>query len=121
MTNRNTSVTIQDDAWLINGAPTYRGREYQGHKIEGLLLNSRMANALFNDTNKLTQVLWKYPDTDAWDPDRNTSEFISTLPEYRSRGLLAVTVNLQGASPPGVGPAPVPRVATSCAARGSAD
>ena len=99
MTNRNTSVTIQDDAWLINGAPTYRGREYQGHKIEGLLLNSRMANALFNDTNELTRVLWKYPDTDAWDPDRNTSEFISTLPEYRNRGLLAVTVNLQGASP----------------------
>ena len=99
MTNRNTSVTIQDDAWLVNGAPTYRGREYQGHKIEGLLLNSRMANALFNDTNELTRVLWKYPDTDAWDPDRNTSEFISTLPEYRNRGLLAVTVNLQGASP----------------------
>lgn len=99
MTNRNTEVTIQDDAWLINGTPTYQGREYQGHKIEGLLLNSRMANALFDDTNDLTQVLWKYPDTDAWDPDRNTSEFVAALPEYRSRGLLSVTVNLQGAAP----------------------
>ncbi|MDP6512988.1 MAG: hypothetical protein QF878_07370 [SAR202 cluster bacterium] len=99
MTNRKTNVSIQDDAWLINGAPTYQGREYQGHKIEGLLLNSRMANALFDDTNDLTQSLWKYPDTDAWDPDRNTSEFIAALPEYRRRGLLSVTVNLQGAAP----------------------
>ncbi|MCH8311043.1 MAG: hypothetical protein IIB17_11200 [Chloroflexi bacterium] len=99
MTNRSAVVTIQGDSWLINGEPTYQGREYQGHKIEGLLLNSRMANALFDDTNELTQTLWKYPDTDAWDPERNTSEFIAALPEYRNRGLLAVTVNLQGASP----------------------
>ena len=54
MTNRSAVVTIQGDSWLINGEPTYQGREYQGHKIEGLLLNSRMANALFDDTNELT-------------------------------------------------------------------
>ena len=99
MTNRSSTVAIDGDSWLINGALTYPGREYQGHKIEGLLPNSRMANALFDDTNELTQVLWKYPYTHSWDPDRNTSEFIDALPEYRSRGLLAVTVNLQGASP----------------------
>jgi len=37
-----------------------------------------------------------YPDTGAWDPERNTDEFCAQLPEYRRHGLLAVTVGLQG-------------------------
>lgn len=99
MTERNTTVAIEGDSWLINGEPTYPGRQHQGHRVEGLLLNSRMANALFDDENELTAPLWAYPDTERWDPDRNTAEFVAALPGYRSRGLLAVTVNLQGASP----------------------
>jgi hypothetical protein len=31
-----------------------------------------------------------------WDPERNVSEFCAALPVYRSHGLLAVTVGLQG-------------------------
>ena len=40
---RKTSVSIVADAFHINGQPTYAGRTLQGHNIEGLLLNSRMA------------------------------------------------------------------------------
>ncbi len=96
-----TEISIFKDAWLINGDPTYRGRRYREWKIEGLLLNSRMTNALFDDENPVTRPLWAYPDTGEWDANRNTEEFIAALPEYRSHGLLAVTVNLQGGSPTG--------------------
>ena len=64
-------------------------------------MNSRMTNAVFDDENPITSDLWAYPDTDEWDPDRNTDEFIAQLPIYRAHGLLAVTVNLQGGSPTG--------------------
>ena len=94
-----TRIEISDECWLINGELTYRGREFQGHRIEGLLLNSRMANAMFDDANPVTRHLWAYPDSGEWDPDRNVSEFLAALPLYRSHGLLAVTVNLQGGSP----------------------
>lgn len=98
---RNTKVSIDGDAWLINGTPTYEGREYRGWKMEGLLLNSRMVNAVFDDDNEHTRVLWAYPDTGRWDADRNTDEFVAMLPAYRMHGLMAVTVNLQGGAPLG--------------------
>ena len=99
MTHRKTGVAIDGETWLINGAPTYRGREYRGRAIEGLLLNSRMANAVFDDANPATRFLWRYPDTGRWDAGRNTDEFVDALPLYREHGLAAVTVNLQGGSP----------------------
>jgi hypothetical protein len=96
-----TSVEFHgDDVW-INGHPTYAGRSWQGHRIEGLLLNSRMVQAIFDDRNLETRERWRYPDTQRWDPERNTNELISMLPEYRRFGLLAVTLNLQGGSPEG--------------------
>ena len=99
MTIGTTRVSIEGEAWLLNGIPTYRGLEYRGWKIEGLLINSRMANGVFDDDNEATEVIWRYPDTDRWDADRNTDEFIAAMPTWQERGLLAVTVNLQGASP----------------------
>ena len=96
MAQSETKVGIDGQDWLINGVPTHKGREYRGWRIEGLLLNSRMANATFNDSNPLTQFLWRYPDTGEWDADRNTDEFSGRLAHYRGHGLDAVTVNLQG-------------------------
>ena len=69
---RKTAVSIQGETWLINGNPTYEGRTFRDWKIEGLLLNSRMVNAIFDDENEHTRFLWNYPDTDTWDPERNT-------------------------------------------------
>jgi hypothetical protein len=98
---RKTTVTIAGDAFHINGKPTYPGRSWQGHKIEGLLLNSRMVQATFDDLNPQTRNRWSYPDTQSWDADRNTLEFVAAMPEWRRHGLLAITVNLQGGSPQG--------------------
>jgi hypothetical protein len=94
-----TRVQIDGECFLINGSPTYPGRSYQGRKIEGLLLNSRMVQATFDDLNPETRGYWDYPDGAAWDPERNVAEFTAALPGYRRAGLLAFTINLQGGMP----------------------
>jgi hypothetical protein len=96
-----TKVTIQGEKFFIGGKPTYAGRTWNGHKIEGLLFNSRMVQGIFDDLNPETVRRWAYPDTKKWDPERNTREFIAAMPEWRRRGLLAFTLNLQGGSPEG--------------------
>jgi hypothetical protein len=95
-----TVVSIENGSFAINGAPTYAGRSWKGHRIEGLLLNSRMANAIADDENLATRGAWAYADGD-WDAERNTTELIAALPAYRAHGLLAVCLNLQGGSPQG--------------------
>jgi hypothetical protein len=100
---RATVVSIAGDAFLINGAPTYAGRRWQGHRIEGLLMNARLVQGIFDDLNPQTVGRWVYPDTGRWDPDRNTREFIEALPHWRAHGLLAFTLNLQGGNPRGYG------------------
>ncbi len=101
MKSHQTVVSIQGDAFFINGRPTYAGRTWQGHKIEGLLMNSRMVQGIFDDLNPTSRNLFVYPDTGTWDPDRNTAEFIAAMPEWRAHGLIAFTINLQGGSPQG--------------------
>jgi hypothetical protein len=98
---RHTKIAIHGDAFQINGLPTYAGRTWNGRKIEGLLLNSRMVQAIFDDLNAETVQQWAYPDTGQWDAARNTREFVAAMPEWRRHGLLAITVNLQGGSPRG--------------------
>jgi hypothetical protein len=91
-----TEVGIDGTKFTINGRPTCEGVEWRGHPVEGLLLNSRMVQAVFDDECPETRRLWAYPDTGEWDPDRNTDEFCAALPEYRAHGMLAFTVGLQG-------------------------
>lgn len=98
---RRTEVSIRGDQFLIGGQPTYKGRTWQGHRIEGLLLNSRMVQGIFDDLNPETRSRWNYPDTGRWDAERNTREFVEAMPEWRKHGLLAFTINLQGGSPEG--------------------
>lgn len=96
-----TVVSIQGEDFQINGKPTYAGREWQGHRIEGLLMNSRMVQGTFDDLNPEIVKNWAYPDTKTWDAKRNTDEFIAAMPEWRAHGLLAITLNFQGGSPYG--------------------
>ena len=115
---RKTKVAIarqtlaDGDAFLINSAPTYAGRRYRRRqsgeevRVEGLLLNSRMVQGVFDDLNPATRGLWDYPagapgGEGAWDPDRNTAEFVAAMPAWRAAGLLSFTINLQGGSPQG--------------------
>jgi len=61
-----TVVSIANGGFLINGTPTYPGRSWKGHRIEGRLFNSRMANAIADDENPSTRGGWAYADGD-WD------------------------------------------------------
>ena len=96
-----TTVSIVGEGFHINGQPTYAGRTWHEKKIEGLLFNSRMVQATFDDLNPATRDQWAYLDTKVWDADRNLKEFLAAMPLWRKHGLLAITVNLQGGSPQG--------------------
>jgi hypothetical protein len=98
---RKTVLTIVGEDFHINGKPTYSGRTWKGHRIEGLLMNSRMVQATYDDLNPDTAKRWAYNDTGNWDAERNVREFIASMPNWKSKGLLAVTVNFQGGSPEG--------------------
>lgn len=98
---RNTTVEIRGEKFYINGKPTYEKRKWKKHPIEGLLMNSRMVQGIFDDMNPKTVSRWKYADTGRWDADRNTDEFIQHMQEWKDHGMLSFTINLQGGSPEG--------------------
>jgi hypothetical protein len=97
----STEVSIRGDSFLINGKLTYVGRAWNGKRIEGLLLNSRMVQGIFDDMNPETVGRWAYPGTNRWDPERNAREFVAAMPQWQDHGLLCFTINLQGGSPQG--------------------
>ena len=72
--NGSTVVSIVGDEFHIDGKPTYAGRVWRGHKIQGLLLNARLVQGIFDDRNTNTVAQWAYPDTGRWDAERNTRE-----------------------------------------------
>ena len=92
-----THLTIEDDAFLIDGKPTY----FSVPKLEGLLLNARLVQATFDDLNPETRSMWDDPDGTPFDAEVNTDRFLEHLPVYRAHGMLAFTLNLQGGSPQG--------------------
>ncbi len=96
-----TTVAIRGEDFLLNGRPTYAGRVWEGHRIEGLLFNNRVVQGTFDDLNPATVSRWAYPDTGKWDPERNLREFLVAMPAWQAHGVLAFTVNFQGGSPEG--------------------
>jgi hypothetical protein len=96
-----TAVEIRGEAFLVDGAPANPGRTVGGVPVEGLLLNSRMINGIFDDVNPETRAQWAYPDTGEWDAERNVAEFLAAMPVWRALGLDCFTIGLQGGSPQG--------------------
>ena len=96
-----TTVSIVGEQFHLNGRPTYEGRTWRGYSIEGLLMNARLVQGVFDDLNPATVDRWAYPDTGRWDPERNTREFLAAMPAWRRHGLLGFTINFQGGSPEG--------------------
>ena len=94
-----TQLSILGKDFLLNDKPTYSGRVFEGHRIEGLLFNVRAVQATFDDANPETRRHWAYPDTGEWDPERNVTEFCEALPSWRDHGVLAFTINFQGGGP----------------------
>ncbi|NLH16475.1 MAG: DUF1593 domain-containing protein, partial [Phycisphaerae bacterium] len=80
---RQTHVSIREGRWFLNDHITYPGT-----KAEGLLMNVRMVNAVFEDRNR----------TD-FNPEANTEEFLTHLSDYIAHGVRAFTICLQGGMP----------------------
>lgn len=78
-----TRLTLDGRRFRINGSITYAGRP-----AEGLLMNVRMVNSVFEDKNR-----------PAFDPAANTGEFLGRMREYVSLGVRGFTVSLQGGYP----------------------
>ena len=100
---QKTAISIVKDQFYINGKPTYPGRYWQNLKIEGLLMNARMVQGVFDDLNPEISSEFQYPDTQMWDATRNNNEFVAAMPQWKAHGLLAFTLNMQGGSPYGYG------------------
>jgi len=96
-------VSIEGEKFMVNGEYTYPGRSWNGFLVEGLLMNARLVQGIFDDSNPETVEGFKYPDTGIWDPDRNTREFVGAMPSWKEHGLLSFTLNMQGGSPLGYG------------------
>ncbi len=79
----DTRVSIDGEHWRINGRPTYPGSAAQG-----LLMNVRVVNAVFEDTGRAE-----------FDAEANTDEFIAEIPDYVAHGVRAFTLCLQGGFP----------------------
>src|SRR5215831_2654324 len=62
-TRRRTRIAIDRTQFFINGQPTYKGRVCRGNRIEGLLMNARLVQGIFDDLNPDTLNRWAYPDT----------------------------------------------------------
>jgi hypothetical protein len=86
----NTVVSIQGGQWLTNGKAILAGSP-----AEGLLVNVRVVNAVFEDVGPAAQEHLPKDFT----PDENTDRFISKIPDYYNRGVRAFTISLQGGMP----------------------
>ena len=78
-----TRVSIDGNRWLINGVATHPGTP-----AEGLLLNVRMVNAIFEDRRRA-----------GFDAEANTDRFIARIADYGALGVSAFTICLQGGMP----------------------
>ena len=84
-----TNVSIDGDKWVINKSVINKSTP-----SEGLLMNIRMVNSVFEDRGD------KMPEKfHGFDPEMNTETFISKMPEYVSAGSNAFTISLQGGAP----------------------
>jgi len=79
----HTRVSIVGGRWHLNGQVTYPGA-----KAEGLLMNVRMVNAVFEDVKRKD-----------FDPQSNTANFLAAIPDYVDHGVRAFTIGLQGGFP----------------------
>lgn len=87
--NFTTKVSVRGNQWYFNGQIINKESP-----AEGLLMNVRMVNSVFEDRGDQLEKNIPY-----FDPTSNTNEFISMIPEYVSSGINAFTISLQGGAP----------------------
>ena len=94
-----TIISIQGDGILINGKPSYSEIPGANPASLGLLWNQRLIQGVFDDKRdrrrSSNSIMKEY------DPGQNTGNLISSLADWYSYGLRAITVGFQGGWPVG--------------------
>jgi hypothetical protein len=88
-TSTGTVISIDGDKWFLNERIIN-----EGSPAEGLLMNVRMINCVFEDRGSMMPEEFR-----KFDPEINTDSFISKIPEYMNSGVNAFTIGLQGGNP----------------------
>lgn len=92
----NTVISIQGQHFFINGQKTYAEIPGSPAAVQGLLMNARFIQGIFDDRvdpsrfNRFGRI---------FDPEQNTNDLIAALPQWQAYGLRALTVGLQGGGP----------------------
>ena len=91
-----TNLEIRGDKFYINNKLTYSDIEDSRKQAQGLLMNARFIQGVFDDENepeRFNRFGRKF------DPEENTDALIQALPEWYKYGLRAFTVGFQGGGP----------------------
>ena len=92
-----TKLAIRGESFEINGKPTYAEIKDGNSPAQGLLMNARFIQGVFDDKqNPQRYVRWG---NEVWDPEQHTDDLIAALPEWYRYGLRAFTVGFQGGGP----------------------
>ncbi|NKB69139.1 MAG: hypothetical protein GKR89_18885 [Candidatus Latescibacteria bacterium] len=92
-----TTITIENESFLINGKATYSEISTSKPEAHGLLMNARFIQGIFDDkADPARFARWGHPE---WNPAANTQALVDALPEWYSYGLRAFTVGFQGGGP----------------------
>ncbi|MCR2804749.1 glycoside hydrolase family 5 protein [Paenibacillus soyae] len=91
-----TKVSIQGEAFYINGKLVYEEIAGSRPEAHGLLMNARFIQGVFDDKGDVSRYQ-RFGGT--FDPDSNTDDLIQALPQWYAYGLRAFTVGFQGGGP----------------------
>jgi hypothetical protein len=84
-----TVVSVRGEKWYFNDKILN-----EDSPAEGLLMNVRMVNSVFEERGDKMPSEFK-----GFDAEKNTDEFISGIPEYVASGVNCFTICLQGGAP----------------------
>ena len=87
--NSSPILSIKNDKFLLNNVYINANSS-----AEGILINSRMIQGMSDGFNK-----FPYKDTKTWNATRNNIEFVGNMSIWKSQGLNAFTIGLQGGGP----------------------
>ena len=98
---RKTEVSIHGEAFRINGRPTYEGGRWHGQRIEGLLLNARMVQGIFDDLNPETRPSGPIPTPAAGTPSATRASSSPPCPSGGATGCWPSPSTSRAAVPQG--------------------
>ncbi len=91
-----TTFSIEGDRFFINGHLTYSEYPKCPKQYQGLLMNARFIQGIFDDAEAPERFDRFGKEFDA---EANTEELIAALPMWYQKGLRAFTVGFQGGGP----------------------